>query len=919
MKTFLIAVFFGLTVLPVSAQEASRVKDLNEVVGENPSSNPEPPVVINGVAYFAATDRYHGTELWKSDGTEAGTVRVKDIRPGPNNSDPENLTAVGDVLFFTAEDAFAGRELWKSDGTEAGTVRVKDIRPGTSNGLNSTSDFNDRSLAAYDGKLYFAATDADGDKELWVSDGTADGTVPLKNLRSDDSSEPQQLTVANDLLFFTATGSSNDGQELWKSDGTEGGTVLVKNVFATTGQSSNPSLLTAADEKLYFVATDGNGSESDLWVSDGTESGTVLVKDIGGSSVTVPQQLTYVAGLDRLFFTAAATGGRELWVSDGSEGGTEQVLDINPGTSSSSPKNLYAFGSLVLFRADDGTNGSELWKSNGTGGGTEMVKNISGSSSSTPGTNAEMVQLGSFVYFNVADEGDSTLWKTDGTGANTTPVGDLDNDVRRLAVLDDELIYSSDSTVGDIGLGFELWAGDGTDNRLVKDINPATSDGVSGSLLAFGGSLFFGETSGTDTPFRGLSTSDGTALGTEQIKNLLVDIMGTPGGGPSNPLVLNDAFYFLTSTSNPGVNEVWTSDGSEDGTVALADSAGAAGPLTQAGDRFYFTKSSGAELWVSDGSDTEMVKSFSSEVLYRTSVGNTLFFSADDGTNGRELWKSDGTADGTAMVKNLNNDSSEPSGLAGLGDEILFFAQDNVEIALWKSDGSDAGTVKLKALDVSLDSSLKIVVAGENAYFVAYDATNGEELWTSDGTAEGTVRVTDLTPGDGGSDPDFLTAWGDRLLFSVRNSEDETFDLHITDGTEIGTKKLAGFRYIEAIYADAEALAFAVVADGGDGAGVELWASDGDERTERVQDIAVGIDGSFPSELVIVDQQLFFIADDGESGRELWTMNVSELLPPVSSGGGSSGSKGGGGSFQLVSLLILMLAGLRRRRKLQTL
>lgn len=914
MNKHLLAFLLGLAVLPVSAQEASRVKDLNEVAGENPSSNPEPSVVIDGVAYFAATDRYHGTELWKSDGTESGTVRVKDIRPGANDSDPQNLTAVGNVLFFTAEDAFAGRELWKSDGTEAGTVRVKDIRPGTDNALDSTSDFNDRSLAAYEGKLYFAATDAAGDKEMWVSDGTADGTVPLKNIRSDGSSEPQQLTVANDLLFFTAVGSSNDGRELWKSDGTEGGTVLVKNVFATTGQSSNPSLLTAAGVKLYFVATDGNGSESDLWVSDGTESGTVLVKDIGGSSVTVPQQLTYVAGLDRLFFTAAASGGRELWVSDGTEVGTQEVKDIHAGTDSSSPKNLYAFGNLLLFRADGGTNGSELWKSNGTGGGTEMVKNISsGSGSSTPGTSAEMIQLGNLVYFNVVDQGDSTLWKTDGTGANTMPVGDLDNDVRRLAVLGNELIYSSDSTVEeDVGLGFELWAGDGTDNRLVKDINPATSDGVSGSLLAFGGSLFFGETSGTDTPFRGLSTSDGTALGTEQIKNLLVEIMGTPGGGPSNPLVLNDAFYFLTSTSDPGVNEVWTSDGSEDGTVAMADSAGAAGPLTQAGDRFYFTKSSGADLWTSDGTATALVKSIGAEIKYRTAVGDTLFFSADDGSTGRELWKSDGTNAGTVMVKNLNNDSSEPSGLAGLGDEILFFAQDNVEIALWKSDGSDDGTVKLKALDVSLDSSLKIVVAGENAYFVAYDATNGEELWTSDGTAEGTVLVADLTPGDGGSDPDFLTAWGDRLLFSVRNSEDETFDLYITDGTESGTKRLEGFRHIEAIYADAEALAFAVVADGGDGAGVELWASDGDKRTERVQDIAAGPDGSFPNELVIAGQQLFFIADDGDSGRELWVIDVAQLLPAVSSGSGGSSSSGG--ALEMWSLLGLMLMARLRRR-----
>jgi ELWxxDGT repeat protein len=64
----------------------------------------------------------HGRELWKSDGTTAGTQLVKDIEPGRYGSDPRTLTAVGDVLFFSRGD-----ELWKSDGSEAGTILVKDI------------------------------------------------------------------------------------------------------------------------------------------------------------------------------------------------------------------------------------------------------------------------------------------------------------------------------------------------------------------------------------------------------------------------------------------------------------------------------------------------------------------------------------------------------------------------------------------------------------------------------------------------------------------------------------------------------------------------------------------------------------------------------------------------------------------------
>src|SRR2546427_256640 len=111
-------------------ETAVLVKDINTTGAD---SSPRSLANVTGTLFFAASDPIHGVELWKSDGTTAGTVRVKDINPIPRQGSPPNhLTDVNVTLFFSASDPVHGEELWKSDGTEAGTVLVKDIWPGPS-------------------------------------------------------------------------------------------------------------------------------------------------------------------------------------------------------------------------------------------------------------------------------------------------------------------------------------------------------------------------------------------------------------------------------------------------------------------------------------------------------------------------------------------------------------------------------------------------------------------------------------------------------------------------------------------------------------------------------------------------------------------------------------------------------------------
>jgi len=426
--------------LPTTGLSASLVAD---IVPGAASSYPDSLTVVNGTLYFNQVE--NGPGLWKSDGTAAGTMRVGNVFadfitpvggrlffvdnyrhlwcgdgtstaavqltsfPIQNSTVYPFMTGVGGKLYFKA-DVGQGVELWTSDGTPAGTTLVKDLYPGTSTVTkrirdpytgrwerNTVTFVNSSSpdwLTNLNGTLFFAATDGTNGRELWRSDGTAQGTVPVKDISTgSQSSDPQYLTTMDGQLYFSAAGG------LWKSDGTEAGSVLVRQLQSRK-VDPNIANLTAVNGTLYFSADDGaHGAE--LWRSDGTAAGTTMVSDIASGGVgSNPDKLTNINGV--LFFTATdGIHGAELWKSDGTPASTRLIADINPGSASSNVYSLTNVNGLVYFSADDGAHGFELWQSDGTPAGTVMVQDIyPGPIGSSP---FSMVAFNNKLYFSAED------------------------------------------------------------------------------------------------------------------------------------------------------------------------------------------------------------------------------------------------------------------------------------------------------------------------------------------------------------------------------------------------------------------------------------------------------------------------------------------------------------------------------------
>ncbi|HWL44022.1 MAG TPA: ELWxxDGT repeat protein [Ilumatobacter sp.] len=574
----------------------------------------------DGVVVFTKYTQGSGVELWRSDGTTAGTQLVADIRPGTASSFPAEFTAYRGEVYFTANDGTTGTELWRTDGTTAGTSRVADLNPGSTS--STPTQLAVVQHGADDERLWMVARSGGTDNRLVVYNGntheTADVFIGVR---------PTEFVAVKDMVFATATISSSGsaeaihriqatgtntytashvvdqtvnqmfalddelllnvphpthGPELFKLVGST--VTLVQNIYpGSTG--SNPGNFVAAGGWAYFVASTADRGRQ-LWRTDGTTAGTV-------QAATLPQWAEFpynssdrvVTALpnNAIAFVAYAPGiGSELWIKPATASVDDAYLvDIAPGSSSSDPSPIVAWGARLVFTGNDPTHGRELLEL--SLGDTPADVKTALLADLAPGTDhsdpREPVRAGDRVVFTArSPQHGRELYSTDPATGATTRIdlhpGTGSRYPRDLVTFGDRAMFIAE----DADSREALWTTDGTASGTAMIDMGGGFDAW--DLTSVGNLGFF---TGDDGSGEALWRTDGTAAGTFPI----LPIPAGTWGWFYDFAEFGNGVVFVAEIDNRA--QIYVSDGTAAGTAAFTGDLGdeGVGGLVVVGDSVF--------------------------------------------------------------------------------------------------------------------------------------------------------------------------------------------------------------------------------------------------------------------------------------------------------------------------------------------
>lgn len=763
-------------------------------------------LTISGATlYFTADDGDSGLELWKSNGSARTTVKVRDIVPGSDGASPLHLTDVNGILYFSAWTPAYGRELWKSDGTAAGTMLIEDIARGNANPEN---------LVNVNGTLYFSAHTPTG-IELWKSQGTPASTSLVKDIYPGiKSGRPRWLTASGGKLFFTALQPAS-GRELWISDGTPGGTRLLKDIRPGTA-SSIPENLTDVNGTLMFSADDGvHGDE--LWKSNGFSAGTVLVKDLNpgraGSNHVIAdyQSMGYFTNINGVLYFIGSKGTTDyIYRSDGTATGTVIVTEALLGTEYGAPKPEFTYHNnyVYFFNGTSGDHIFGLHRMLYKGTQIQLIKTLAGPldfNQFVP-MEHEMIRFNNNVYFfgrmveQFYDNQSFTFIRSNGTTEGTVTVFDTfvptdGSDLRQMISVSG-IVYVL-SKFWYIGT---LYRTDGTPEGtypLRPEANYAASDAIwepMGTTLYFVEEGVLYRTDGTmESTIRLNYASTGQVLGLSNVNGML---------------------YFYND-----IGQLWKTNGTDEETQMVGELNSVRSVTNVAGQAFIISSNSENQLqvWKDGNSGPLLLKTFPVgpisppwEGADPTAALNGIFyFIANDGVHGYQVWKSNGTPEGTEMMFGPDGIESDtwtgfdaPAPVMIVYRDTLFINHRDNDLVWHFSFVSGDDLVEIQEIDhirshvivndklfmfirkeIPLEEGepLEVFVKDGNApaqllasipapYYqfdygvvgnmLYFNAESGKNLWRTDGTVCGT-SIVDVTAGS----PYALEGLGNDLIF----------------------------------------------------------------------------------------------------------------------------------------------------------
>ncbi len=825
------------------------------------------------------------SELWTTDGTDPGTERLRTFL----NDQVSFLGGDGRIAYLLVYQDLSysshPASLWRTDGTPAGTYALTPTFPAIGEAV------------LHGGSLVFNACPTETDCEPWVSDGTAGGTQRLRDVTPGGyGSDPHGFLSLSDRVYFFAT--TVDGPGLWQTDLTRQGTRRV----ALLPLYSDPQDLGAAGGRLFFILAPQNS----LWTSDGTGEGTgpVAPFDRLGGRGPAALRLLGAVGESEFFVGTDPALGEQVYRTDGTAGGTRRLTSFP--RSRVEVTEAVPLADRLLFVSPDFT----LWVSAGSRASTHPLSGCAGGCPLPRGSylSPSMVAFGGRAVFLGAVGDDLEPWVTDGTAAGT----------QRLFDVCAQKPCSPFPTFGPVVGGRllfaaaqDLWSTDGTSTgtRKVGEAIQIPEQGplpvaAAGSRLVFAG---FDPDADPGTPVPQLKSTAGRPR-SEQILDL--PLMDGLGSDPSAFTALGDDVLFFACSSPAG--GVWKTRGTPETTVELTDAqslcAGGGIPQTFAvldGAAYFAATQVGdywSELWRTDGTPegTRQISHVGprQQVDALTVFQGKLFFVADDldgdvSTKRATLWSSDGTTAGSAPLFDLP--AFSVSYLVAFEGALYFEGEDRTNFGnfLFRSDGTAAGTQAL--LPTAGFTPPRFVRSGDQILLA-----DGGTLWETDGSPEGTRSITE----DGGPIQTVLdlAPLGDRLYFMGLNVTNPGVDpgtptLFRTDGTVAATVPVKPFAldptfvtpppyFPQPEFTPLAGALFFVAWEPEHGG--ELWRTDGTTAgTVLVDDINPGPASSRISGLTAAGGRLYFAADDGEHGIELWTsdgtaagtLRLSDLAP----------------------------------------